>query len=205
MTVRRSVLLVRHGRTAGNAGGLIMGRRDLPLDEVGEAQVRALADALRTLSVDEVHTSPLLRARQTAAAIATACQAPVHTHPELLELDFGTAATVVSGSTPGGGPAPRPKLEVKTRHLYDPLPGGESLHDVWRRLERLVPRLAPAVEHGRLLVIVGHYRTNQLLEGMLLGRSFEAAVRDSTYKPENASAHEVNLALGITTALWPPR
>lgn len=198
------VLLVRHGRTAGNANGLVMGRRDLPLDEVGAAQVGALAAALSTRSIARVHTSPLRRARQTADALARACGAALVVEPELIELDFGVAAA----AGPNGA---RPKLAVKANHLYDPLPGGESLHDVWLRLLRFFARLQPELEQRGApgpvgaVAVVGHYRTNQLFEAMLRGQEFESAVGDSVYKPANAAVHEVCLATGRTSLIWQPR
>lgn len=216
---RAGVVLVRHGRTAGNAAGAIMGHRDLPLDEVGERQAAGLAVALAARAgraerargagwsaglggvgggpIDAVHSSPLRRARQTAAAVAAACGVPVVIDAELVELDFGRAATDASGGA-------RPKLEVKTRHRYEPLPGGESLHDVWRRLEVLHHRLRPQIDAGRLVVLVGHYRANQLLEGLLRGRDFDAAVDAATYRPANGAAHLVTLDPPATTELWTP-
>ena len=63
------LVVVRHGRTEANASGLLQGRMDLPLDEVGRDQAAAVAAALGA-TVDRVIASPLLRARQTAQAIA---------------------------------------------------------------------------------------------------------------------------------------
>lgn len=56
--------LVRHGRTSVNARGLLQGRLDPPLDFVGHAQAAAMAAFVGP--VDEVVTSPLRRARETA-------------------------------------------------------------------------------------------------------------------------------------------
>lgn len=65
-----TVLLVRHGRTGANAGGVLAGRADgVPLDATGEEQVAALAARLVGLPLVEVRTSPLERCVQTAAAI----------------------------------------------------------------------------------------------------------------------------------------
>ena len=50
------LILVRHGRTAANAGGQMQGRVDNPLDEVGIEQAEAIAAALE--SVDRVVTTP---------------------------------------------------------------------------------------------------------------------------------------------------
>lgn len=66
------LILVRHGRTAANAAGLLQGRMDPALDEVGNAQAARIGEFLRSTSTEPpvVMSSPLLRARQTAAHIA---------------------------------------------------------------------------------------------------------------------------------------
>lgn len=56
--------LVRHGRTEANAQGLLQGRLDPGLDEIGLRQAAAIAAMVG--EVDEVISSPLQRARQTA-------------------------------------------------------------------------------------------------------------------------------------------
>lgn len=62
------LILVRHGRTEWNAQGRFLGRTDLGLDEVGRAQAVERANDL-PWSLDALYSSPLLRARQTAAAL----------------------------------------------------------------------------------------------------------------------------------------
>ena len=52
------LFVVRHGRTAANASGLLLGRLDPDLDELGVRQATAAAAALG--SVDRVVSSPLL-------------------------------------------------------------------------------------------------------------------------------------------------
>ena len=58
------LLLARHGQTADNAGGLILGRRDPPLSELGRAQALVLAAAALEIGVAAVWTSPLQRRRR---------------------------------------------------------------------------------------------------------------------------------------------
>lgn len=77
------LLLVRHGRTAANAGGLLLGRADPPLDELGRVQAAAIADALPAVS--RAVASPLARARETAAALGV----PVEVDDRWIELDYG--------------------------------------------------------------------------------------------------------------------
>ena len=61
------LILVRHGRTAANASGELLGRRDPALDEEGRSQALAIGRALD--HVDRVVSSPLRRCRETAEAI----------------------------------------------------------------------------------------------------------------------------------------
>ena len=63
------LLLARHGQTADNANGLILGHRDPPLSELGEQQAGQLAIQAKARGVVAIWCSPLLRARQTAAVV----------------------------------------------------------------------------------------------------------------------------------------
>ena len=58
------LLIVRHGRTVANASGLLQGRVDNALDDLGLRQAQLIAQALG--KVDLVVSSPLIRARETA-------------------------------------------------------------------------------------------------------------------------------------------
>jgi broad specificity phosphatase PhoE len=77
------LLLVRHGETAANVDGLLLGRADPPLTERGRSQALALATALPRPG--HVISSPLLRARDTAAAFGR----PVEVDERWVELDYG--------------------------------------------------------------------------------------------------------------------
>jgi probable phosphomutase (TIGR03848 family) len=66
-----TVLLVRHGRTAANAEGVLAGwTPGVPLDETGVAQAAALARRLAVVPLAELVTSPLQRCRETVQAVA---------------------------------------------------------------------------------------------------------------------------------------
>jgi broad specificity phosphatase PhoE len=93
------IALVRHGQSTTNAEGLLVGRSDPHLTELGEQQARALAPWL--LDVREVWVSPLARARETAALAVPG--RPLVVKDSFIELDYGTlegqsAATMVGGS-----------------------------------------------------------------------------------------------------------
>ena len=75
--------VVRHGRTESNASGLLLGRGDPPLDDLGMRQARATAVAIGP--VDRIVSSPLLRARQTAEEF----DRDLEVDDRWIELDYG--------------------------------------------------------------------------------------------------------------------
>ena len=81
--------LVRHGRTASNASGLLLGRLDPPLDDNGAAQAAAAAALVAQAAPSRVVSSPLRRCRDTAAVIAEAVGAAVEIDERWIELDYG--------------------------------------------------------------------------------------------------------------------
>ena len=81
------IYLFRHGLTAGNFNAQYIGSTDEPLDPRGEAQLQRLSGAHPYPPVDAVFTSPLRRARQSAAILY-----PNHSAialDGLKECDFG--------------------------------------------------------------------------------------------------------------------
>ena len=58
------IYLVRHGQTLQNRAGLLQGRSDFPLNEMGREQARRVGAFFREQGVrfDAVYTSPLRRA-----------------------------------------------------------------------------------------------------------------------------------------------
>lgn len=82
--------LVRHC-PHGDVGRVLTGRSEgAPLTELGLAKARRLAGELaRAGTIAAVHSSPRLRARQTAEAIAEAAGVQVEIVAGLDEIDFG--------------------------------------------------------------------------------------------------------------------
>ena len=83
------VCLVRHGTTP-TTGKVLPGRaRGLHLAEAGRAEASRMAAHFRSLEAEAVYSSPLERARETAAPIAAALGQRVVIERGLLECDFG--------------------------------------------------------------------------------------------------------------------
>ena len=71
------IIFVRHGETIWNREGRCQGSSDIPLSEIGHEQATTLAAALARESVVAVYSSDLVRARQTADAVAAPHRLPV--------------------------------------------------------------------------------------------------------------------------------
>jgi probable phosphomutase (TIGR03848 family) len=85
-----TVILLRHGRTTANTGGVLAGwTPGVQLDETGAAQVQAVAERLARVPLAAVVSSPLERCRQTAAAVAAGRDLEVRTDDRLGEARYG--------------------------------------------------------------------------------------------------------------------
>jgi probable phosphoglycerate mutase len=158
------LVLVRHGRTAANAQGLLQGRLDYPLDEVGHVQAIEVAKALGR--PDRVISSPLRRARQTAEAIGL----DVDVDERWTELDYGEL---------DGQPVAVVGLDAWRQWRADPgfaPPGGESLVDMAARVAGACEELRD--EASELdIVVVSHVSPIKAAMAWTLGVGPELAWR----------------------------
>jgi probable phosphomutase (TIGR03848 family) len=85
-----TVILLRHGRTTANTGGILAGwTPGVGLDETGAAQVQAVGERLAKVPLAAIVSSPLDRCRQTAAAVAAGRDVEVQTDDRLGEARYG--------------------------------------------------------------------------------------------------------------------
>lgn len=130
-----------------------MGRTDLPLDELGCSQAESVGLSLGHL--DAVWSSPLLRARQTAAAIvATRPHLTVQLEPDLTEMDQGE----LDGLDEAGLRERFGSLLVDWARAPAGirLPGGETLDEVQQRARGALGRIAAASGPGARVGVVTH-------------------------------------------------
>ncbi len=81
---------LRHGETDWNAQGLSQGTTDIPLNKVGVEQARRAALTFAAgIEVTTIVASPLVRARVTAEATASALKLPFSIDEGLREVEFG--------------------------------------------------------------------------------------------------------------------
>ena len=85
-----TVILLRHGRTTANAGGILAGwTPGVQLDETGTTQVEAVGERLARVPLAAIVSSPLERCRQTADAVAVGRELEVQSDDRLGEARYG--------------------------------------------------------------------------------------------------------------------
>ncbi|AWT26503.1 MULTISPECIES: histidine phosphatase family protein [Corynebacterium] len=157
------VLLLRHGQTPMSVAGVFSGRSDPELTALGHAQAERAASWLRVRQdagegIDAVYTSPLVRARQTADAVAEELGIEPVTTPDLIETDFGVWEGLEFDEVHRRWP---------TEHAdwaADPsvsAVGGESMDAVAARCGRLIGSLERSggdggTWQGRTVLLVSH-------------------------------------------------
>lgn len=80
---------IRHGRTTWNHSGRYQGITDVPLNDVGRQQANLVAERLKDITVDNIISSDLSRAIETAEAIAKPHNKKVQIVKDFQELNFG--------------------------------------------------------------------------------------------------------------------
>lgn len=161
----RYLLLVRHGQATYNVEGRHPGHLPhVPLTDEGRRQAHMVAVALAALPLSAVVSSPLQRARDTAAIIARGWALPLRLDPRLLDTNVGPFAGK-TGVELKDVPAWRAFLE----HPTEPPPGVESLADVQARALATIEELARASRLGDYLVVVTHADVIKLALAHYLG------------------------------------
>ena len=139
------LILLRHGRTAANEAGLLQGRLNQDLDELGRQQAidaaAYITDAVG--SIDMVVSSPLRRAQQTAEAFGM----PVEIDERFVELSYGIYEGVPHADVPS-------EVWQTWRNDYSFVPeGGESLAALDERVRLACADLVEQAAHENVVVV----------------------------------------------------
>ena len=169
------LLLLRHGQTELSVGRRYSGHGDPELTALGHAQAAGAAVRLGRISseIAAIVSSPLRRARQTAATVAEATNAPLEVHDGLIETDFGAW----EGLTFGEARQRDPELHALWLGSQDVAPpGGESFAEVAQRLAAERDAILAAYP-GQTVVVVSHVTPIKMLLRDALGAGPEILYR----------------------------
>jgi broad specificity phosphatase PhoE len=142
------VFLARHGQTAYNLEGRFQGQQEIPLDDTGRAQAAELAERAVPYGFAALWCSPLLRARETADAVAARIGLEPVEDARLMETDAGDWTNRSFAD-----------VRAESEQLFDrfvsadpsfAFPGGESFSQQEVRVEEALAE----VERGALPALV---------------------------------------------------
>lgn len=152
------LVLVRHTESTWNAVDAWTGLTNISLDEEGRQKARKDGELLKGMSFDYAFISKLHRTKQTLDEIQEIAQfknLPIEEAEALNERDYGD----LTGKN---------KLEVEKkygeeqylrwRRSWDyPVPNGETLKDVYERVEPYYQeKILPLLKKGKNVLVVAH-------------------------------------------------
>lgn len=139
------IYAARHGQTQRNVEGLVSGRGDVPLTELGYQQAALLAEEVAKLNppVTKIIHSPLERAKETARIVAQKNLLPMTEDDRLLELDYGVY---------DGQKITDPNFQEARTAFSLRFPEGESVMDAYARVVPLLKECLADPENTYLLV-----------------------------------------------------
>lgn len=192
--------LVRHGESVYNVEERVQGQADVSLSDLGRRQAAALATWARAIpaaeAIDEIWSSPLVRARETAEAMAAALGLPLLIEDRLAELHAGVFQGHLWADLEAAFPAEVAQWRSGDVHFV--IPGGESRADLAARGRAALEALAE--RPVRRMIVVAHGGVLTAALGSLLGRTHpllaQAAERPFTKLPALANA-------SLTLLDWP--
>ncbi len=142
------IYFVRHGESETNVKGIIGGQLDIPLTGKGHEQAMETGRVIlaQRIQADEIISSPLQRARDTAQHISDIIGTPVRVDPRLIEQGLG----IYEGSAPKKD---SPFHSVRTHYFHTFGGTGESTLRVAQRVYNLLDEL---METDKSYILVSH-------------------------------------------------
>jgi broad specificity phosphatase PhoE len=161
------IFILRHGETEGNQKKIFRGQWDLPLNENGRIQATRTGEVLKGISFSRIYTSPLCRAKETAAMVASEQMGTeVLEEPALVDIDYGDWSRVPDADAERRFPAQyRMWKEAPETVIF---PNGEGLVDVRSRVEPFLQKCGAGPVNEQIL-FVSHRVTIKVILCTVLG------------------------------------
>ena len=189
------LILIRHGETAWNVERRLQGHLDIALNPEGERQAAALAAALARERFDLIVASDLLRARQTAEAVARSHGMQVALDPALRERCYGGFEGLLYAEIEQRFPAEFAAWQ--RRDVDAALPPGANPSETFRQFySRAMQAITgwAAAHPGQTLALVAHGGVLECAYRAALGLPLETR-RD--FRIDNASINRFTVTDGV--------
>lgn len=154
-----TVFLIHPGATNWHRDGLLLGRRDIPMNDQGRAQAERVAEWLAGAGVAEVISSPLQRSLQTATIIGRRFGIDVARDHRLIDFHIGQW----EGKPPAEVMASDEYEEFFTNPLSTRIPGGETIQEVKNRAVAAIEQTLEDNPAGATIAVVTHARVIRVL------------------------------------------
>ena len=161
------ILLIRHGENDFTKKHKLAGYTpNVHLNERGQSQAQALADALKEVPIKAIYSSPLLRTRQTAEALSRLTGVAPTAEDGLREMGYGEWEGLKQDEVKQRWPDAFEywAADVASRGT----PGGETAFQVAARAMRVVEAIRSRHQSGNVL-LVSHKATLRIITCALLG------------------------------------
>jgi phosphoserine phosphatase len=175
------IILIRHGESEWNISHLYTGQSDVALSGLGRAQAQCVAAYLADKGVTAIYSSPLLRARETAAPLAALTHLPIRIEPGLIEINHGLWQGLTVAQVREKFPGQYERWRAQPHRVT--MPQGESLTNVAARAAPALQRICQAERRGTIAVF-SHDATLRVVISLAQGEPLE---RFWDWNMENAS------------------
>ena len=145
---------IRHGQTVWNVENKICGATDIALTELGHEQAIETGKKIleQGIHADEILTSPLVRAKDTAAHISEVTGIPYRIEQRLIEQNFGKYE-----STPRDGL----EFHEAKKHMASRFGTGESMMQLAQRIYNLLDDIK---KDEKTYILVAHNGIARIVE-----------------------------------------
>jgi broad specificity phosphatase PhoE len=196
--LRRHLILVRHGETEGQSSIRYHGRTDVPLSELGRAQLRAVRDTLRErhrlAKLEPVFSSPLVRATEGARVVAGE-SSEIITIEDFAEVHFGLFEGLTADEIRERYPEDFARWNVDRLASTYTYPGGESRAEFLARVDRGADKMLSLWNAGEATdgnaLLVAHRGVIRQIVRHLTGASptvelgsIQILIDDGSWRPE---------------------
>ena len=165
------LILIRHGESEYNLVRRYTGQTDVELTEKGRLQAKITAEhILKNYKIDEIWSSDLKRAIDTAKPIADALGLEIKTDKRLREIYAGDWQGMLFSEVEKK--FPEEYAFYKANKSISRTPNGEGMRDVLPRVEEAVREIAEGCD-GKCVLISTHNGPLMTLEVPMLGKDLQ--------------------------------
>lgn len=181
------LILVRHGTTICNEGGVLSGLTDSKLSENGKLQANKLAEFLKDEKIDIIYTTPFSRTKETVKELAKIKNIQIEESDLLNEINFGDFEGLSFKKVEKDYPEEFEKI-IKDGFEYK-YPNGESLIDTFHRVGNQIEIILEKNEEKNIM-ICSHGGTIRNIISYLLCNDYKY---HWNFRVDNASITEIEI------------